>query len=517
MRSHSRLVIGSVIGVGILMIFLLGFHFGGEALFKVANFSPLLGAFIGGTLVLVCVNLPLRQEEDVEPWLGRERFAWILIGCACVAWAIGESFWRYYESLGQNPFPSLADVGYASFPPLVFWGLILLPFSRIGHRRVFFLLDSLIATGALLSIAWFLLLGSLTQTPTESQFAKVLGLYYPTMDTALVSCTVFLLLRGIDPVNHASARRISLILAGLGLFVFASSDFLFNVLENKGIYMEGTWVDLGWPLGIMALGVAAYLRRFLPTTSSAVLEQQLKQRARQLHFGPAQSLPYLLLALLFCVLVFNVLSSDTTQLSIRPVLIVATLIVVGLVITRQILTIQENGRLMHEQVRANHELEQVYQDIANRQADLEEGVSYLKEIQTRLANGDMRARANMIRGDLWPLASGLNLMADRMMRSEQRQKYAQQIITAIGELSQALERSAGNRPFVLPASCLYAPPELHQLLLAIGLKPAPGTSHSVPHPTPPRPGSSPLSHIPETPDASFHRRPSASPLRRWNE
>ena len=516
MPSHFRVVLGSVIGVGVLMIFLLGFHVGVEGPLAIGNFSPLLGAFIGGTLVLVCVNRPIRQEEDVEPWLGRERLAWILIGCGCIAWGIGESFWRYYEALGQNPFPSLADIGYVSFPPLVFFGLTLQPFSRSSHGRVFFLLDSLISTGALLSIAWFLLLGSLAQTPAESVLGKVLGIYYPTMDTALVSCVVFLLLRGSGDGYQASARRISLFVAGLGLFIFASSDFLFNLLENAGTYVEGTWVDLGWPLGLMALGVALYLRRFLPASWGATLEQQQKQRTQQLRFGPAQALPYLLLVMLFCILVYNVLSPASTQQSIRPVLVAATMIVVGLVLARQILTMLDNARLVRKQAAVLQELERVNQSIAERNATLEVGVTHLKDIQTRLANGDVRARASIMNGELWPLAIGLNLMADRMMRSERNQTDAQKVARAVVDFSQALERRRSGIPLVLPASCLHVP-EIHRLLLALDMKPAPATPQSVPHPVPPRPASSPLVPIPETPAASFHRRPSASPARRWQE
>ena len=516
MRSHFRVVLGSVVGVGVLMIFLLGFHLGGERLLKVGNFSPLVGALIGGTLALVCVNLPLRQKEDVEPWLRHERLAWILIGCGCVAWGIGESFWRYYEALGQNPFPSLADFGYASLPPLVFSGLILQPSARRDQRRRFLLLDSLIATGALLSIAWFLLLGSLAQTPAESVLAKVLGLYYPTVDTLLLSCTVFLLLRGSGNAYQASARRISLLVAGLGLCVFAASDFLFNVQQNIATYVEGTWIDLGWPLGMMTMGVAAYLRRFLPAISGEALEQQLKQRANQLRFGPAQALPYLLLVGLFCVLVFNVLSGQSTQQSIRPVLVEATMIVVGLVLVRQILTLLDNALLVRKQTATLQELEGINQSIAKRNTLLEEGVTHLKDIQTRLANGDVRARAHIMSGELWPLAIGLNLMADRMMRSERSQSDAQKIAKAVGDFSQTLERSRSGSLLVLPASCLHIP-EMHRLFLALGLKPAPETPQSIPHSVPPRPGRSPLTSIPETPAASFHDQSSASPVRRGKE
>jgi len=456
------------------MISILGFRIGGENLIKVGEYSPLLGAFIGSVLVLVSVNIQLGRREKVEPWLGREQVAWMLIGCGCIAWGIGECFWRYYVAHGQSPFPSLADLGYASFSPLVFWGLLWQPFSSGGaRRRLFLVLDSLIAMGALLSIAWFLLLGSLAQTPAESILGKFLGLYYPCTDVALLSCVIFLLLRGHDRVYLARARRVSLLVVGLGLSVYAASDFVFNVLVNMGLPVEGIWIDLGWPLGIMTIGVAAYLRRFLPaSTAGSDEEKQEVRRTRQLSFGPAQAVPYLLLALLFLVLAVNVFSSDKTQQDIRPVLIVATLLVVGLVIVRQVVTIRENDRLMQEQVAIHKQLEQVYQDISRRKAELETGVTHLKDVQTRLANGDVRARASIISGDLWPLANGLNLMADRMMRSEQRQKYAQKAIKALGDLSLALEQRGNRIPFVLPASCLDAPPELHHLLRVMGLKPA---------------------------------------------
>lgn len=515
MPSHSRVVLGSAVGLGVLTIFIFGFHLGGEGLLKVGIYSPLLCALIGGIIILVCVNRPLRQEEDVEPWLERERLAWVLIGFGCIAWGIGESFWRYYESLGQNPFPSLADFGYASFPPLVFAGLILQPFSRSGQKQTFILLDSLVAMGALLSIAWFLLLGSLAQTPAESGLAKVLGIYYPTADVALVSCIVFLLLRGSGDGYQASARRISLFVAVLGLCLFTSSDFLFNVQNNIGTYVEGTWVDLGWPLGMLALGVAAYLRRFLPASWGATLEQQQKQRIQQLRFGPAQVLPYLLLVVLFFMLVFNVLSSASAQQSIRPVLVAATMIVVALVLVRQILTMLDNMQLVRKQIATLQELEGINKSIAERNATLEAGVTHLKEIQTRLANGDVRARAYIMNGELWPLAIGLNLMADRMMRSERNQTDAQKVAKAVVDFSQALERRRSGIPLVLPASCHHVP-EIHRLLLALDLKPAPETFQSVPHPVPPRPASSPFAPIPETPPAaSFHRRPSASPMRQW--
>ena len=482
MRLHASLVAGSMLLMSILMTLILGLHIGGSRFLTFGMYSPLLGAFIGGCLALVSINIPIAPKENAVPWIKHEKLSWTLIGLSCIAWGIGECFWRYYIAHGENPFPSLADIGYVSFFPLAFSGLLLQRFARSNTiRHAFLLLDSLIATGALLSIAWFLLLGSLAQSPAQSVLGKFLALYYPMADIALLSCTMFLLFREHSSDHQLNGRRLSLLLVGCGLGIYAISDFSFNTLQNMGLPVDTSWVGLGWPLGMMTIGLAAYFRRFLPAGATLnVADEQRNRYSRQPAFHLAQTLPYLLLFLLFTVLSINVLSDTLLQEHIRPVLIGATFVVVILVIIRQIITARDNVRLMQEQVETLEKLERVYQDIERRQINLETGVAYLKEIQTRLANGDIHARARVMNGDLWPLANGLNIMADRMMRSEQRQKYAYNLIMSINDLSNALERRSDDAPFVLPASCVDAPWELNRLLQIIGLKPGQKLSSDVP-------------------------------------
>ena len=239
MNSSSRFVVRSVAWIGVAMLIIVLFHIGGSTIaLRVGQFSPLTGAFIGGFLTLTCVILPMGRREATEPWLRNEQLGWILIGCGVIMWGLGESFWRYYVSIGESPFPSLADIGYFSFPLLVFTGLLLQPPSGDGRKRLLLLLDSLICMGSILAIAWYLLLGSLAQAPGEANIAKFLGLYYPISDTALLSCVLFLLLRGQGRAYQATARRVSLLVIGLGLCFFVFSDFLFNVqLTNNSVHM----------------------------------------------------------------------------------------------------------------------------------------------------------------------------------------------------------------------------------------------------------------------------------------
>lgn len=463
MPTHSRTALGFIIGVGLLMVVILAFQIGGA----IGDYVPLVGASIGGVFVLVCTNRPFSLEENVEPWLKRERLAWNLIGSGCLAWAIGECFWRYYQLQGQDPFPSLADLGYSCLPPLCFAGLLLQPLTKSKGKRLFLALDSLIAMGALLSIAWFLLLGSLAEAADETALAKFLGLYYPIADIALLTCIVFLLLGGPNEFSQARARRIGLLVLGTGLAIFALSDFIFNFQQDLGTFVEESLNNLGWPLGMMTMGAAAYLRRFLPHTSDERATTSEANTTDQ-RFGLIQLLPYALLALLFLVLVLNVLSSDPAQVRIRSVLLVATIAVTSLVVVRQIFTMLENERLVGKQADTLKQLEMVYQDIEKRQSVLEEGINHLKDVQTRMANGDVSARAQNVNNELWPLAAGLNLMADRMMRADHAQRNAQRFARALTELDQALKRKREGGAFVPPLSCSEIP-EVQTLMRTLGL------------------------------------------------
>ena len=423
MSSHFRIVIGSVVCIAILMIFILGIHVGGEALLPIGVFSPLVGAFTGGALALVSVNITLYGKRDKDLWIGYERVAWNLFGCACTGWGIGECFWRYYVLRGEAPFPSLADFGYSSFFPLFFLGLILQPSSKSGRNRLFLLLDSLIAMGALLSIAWFLLLGNLAQTPSASTLAKFLGLYYPTSDIALLSYIIFLLLRGTDQFSTRS-RRISLLVLGIGLSIYAVSDFLFNVMLGLGIPVDGSWIDLGWPLGIMTVGIAAYLRRFLP---QSIAEEQGKPRIRPLNNRLSQTVPYALLAILFLVLGINVLSTDQAQVSIRPVLVIATFVVIGLLVARQVVTIRENERLMREAQKIA-ELEAI--EIKRQEEELvmskqiEDGIQHiLTTLNTVVTQNDFSMRVPLKQENvLWRVGRSINNLLSRLQGFKQNQE-----------------------------------------------------------------------------------------------
>jgi hypothetical protein len=476
MYSLLRTLIKGVVWVGVAMVVIVVLHIGGIFALRVGQFSPLTGALIGGALVLSSVLLPVRKSENFEPWIGYEQVGWVLIGLGVMMWGIGESFWRYNMLIGQSPFPSAADIGYSTFPILVFIGLLLQPSSESGGKRFLLLMDSLISMGSILAIAWYLLLGALTQMPGEANLAKFLGLYYPIADTALLSCVVFILLRNQGRNYKATARRAGLLVLGLGLCFFVTSDFIFNIQNNAGTYVEATWFDLGWPLGMMTIGIAACLRRLLPATPLKVIEQRMEDSSEYQTFGFTRFVPYILMALLFLVLSLNVLSMDPEQYAIRPILLAATMGVVALVVIRQIFTLWENALLVRQQAeslsdleRANKRIGEQTRQITDHNAELERGIGHLKDVQAQLANGNWRARANLTSGALMPLSASLNLMAERLTRLGQTNIYMHHLLRALDELSRAFERQAAGAPFVVPDSCNEFI-EINRLLLSMRVR-----------------------------------------------
>ena len=536
MNSLSRTAIRSVAWVAAAMIIIVVSHVGGTFAHIVGQFSPLTGAFIGGSLTLFSAAIPMGKREGTEPWIGFERLSWLLIGIGVLMWGIGETFWRYYVSIGQTPFPSVADIGYSSFPPLAFIALLLLPPPNVKSNRFILLMDSLISMGSIFAMAWYLLLGSLAQAPGEANLAKFLGIYYPVGDTALLSCVVFLLLRGQGSIYKVRARRISLLVLGLGLCFFVASDFIFNIQQNAGTYVEATWLDLGWPLGLMIIGVAAALRRFLPSTPQPLSMKQQENRPGENALNPLTFVPYCLLVLLFVALAFDILSTDPGQVAVRPILLFATFAVVCLVIVRQIVIIRENVLLSEQQAEAledlemaNRRVEEQARQISEHNTELERGIAHLVDVQASLANGNLQARAHLTKGVLISLAGSLNIMAERLMRLGEATAYARRLTKALNEVSAIFEHAAATgSQITIPESCAELI-EIHRLLVALGMKrmhagqpntrqpktSTPATNRPSIHPVTPIPSPvSPLpSHRPFTTEPLVHGSRQTDPLR----
>ncbi len=185
---------------------------------------------------------------------GRARAGWYLIGASAATWGAGQAAWSWFELVAhqENPFPSLADIGYAGSIPLLFAGLFTMPVWPSGPvAKLRAVADGLIIAGGLLLISWYTVLSALVASPADTAFGQVISLAYPISDVIVVTVLAIMWSRA----SVASRGSIVLIIGGLGSIAVADSTFA--DLQAQASFGSGNVVDLGWVVGYLMVGLAA--------------------------------------------------------------------------------------------------------------------------------------------------------------------------------------------------------------------------------------------------------------------
>lgn len=170
-------------------------------------------------------------------------------GLALFSFAIANLIWTGYNVFLHTPvpYPSLADVFYLLFYPLLTWGFFLYLKAHSYRFTAKLGLESFVIFG-IIFLTLFTFLG-----PSEgSPLASTLAAAYIFLDALLLS-QVAVAIRG-------STGRISLrlVLLTLGLLFLAIADTAFTYRTNLGVYWNGDLADSLFALSgfFLALGVA---------------------------------------------------------------------------------------------------------------------------------------------------------------------------------------------------------------------------------------------------------------------
>src|SRR4029077_3484508 len=119
---------------------LLGFHYlgrvsvGGSRLYETWFYEGLELLAALGCLARACL-------------VRAERSAWFFIGAALLATTCGDILYDFWYG-GNPPFPSVADVAYLAFSPLLYVGIALLLRRRVSTFSASLWLDGLMAATA---------------------------------------------------------------------------------------------------------------------------------------------------------------------------------------------------------------------------------------------------------------------------------------------------------------------------------------------------------------------------------
>ena len=198
---------------------------------------------IGGSAVAVAL---------VGIWANRpdRRLPWVLMVVGQACFVAGDVLWNYYEMIGEEPFPSMADVLYLAGYPFIALGLMLLIRRRLGDGDRGGLLDAAILTTAAAILSWtFFIQPQVTGSELDT-LSLAISLAYPIADLLLIGVALGLL---TTPGARTSSFR--LLLASLVALLVADQVYALQNLE--GTYVSGGPLDSIYLIAYVLFGAAA--------------------------------------------------------------------------------------------------------------------------------------------------------------------------------------------------------------------------------------------------------------------
>jgi signal transduction histidine kinase len=314
-------------------------------------------------------------------WTASLRRSWRLLGAACLSWGLGQVVWTYYEVIAkEDPFPSLADLGFLCTVPLLVAGVLAFPTgaSPSATARLRTLLDGLLIAASLLFLSWATVLGGAYHAAGSSGLEKAFALAYPLRDISAATIALVVLSRS----RGRGVAHLSLI--ATAIVALAVSDSAFAYMTQTGSYSSGALVNTGWLVGWL-LFLATALR-------PAVAELRRGEDAEEVPSLSRLALPYVPLLLA----AVTGLAVQLFKGSFEPFLVFAGTTVGMLVIGRQVVALIEN-RLLTARLQATvvqlAEQEQKLKDALRRELDTLErmkATDAMKDTFLRAVSHDLR-------------------------------------------------------------------------------------------------------------------------------
>ncbi len=433
---HSHRPVYQIALAGLAVLLVLGglnhtlaltFRWGGDDLeLLLGNTLNLIPDFLGALLVW----LVARQHQ------GAARRAWSMIALALTFYLAGDLTWAYIELILQDdPFPSIADVFYLSFPLCLLMGLLWLPKTPLSRLESLKLgLDVAVIVSAAGVFAWQAFLAQSILYYGNDYLSLGVSLAYPVADLALLALLLLMALRQTSGGGYQ-------LLLGLGLTILIFADAIYNVQNATESYVTGTLLDSAWSWSVVLIGLAAF-------STLHPGANDFGQRARRVltHLGRGGIFaPYAAILLTFYLAVSQ---SDMEGLLETGTLIGAGVVTL-LVVIRQAAAFAENRHLTAQLQQLNEELEQ---RVEERTRELDESRQRLVASEKLAALGKLTAGiAHEINT---PLAASLNhLMQARKLAEEYRdsigvaqvseadhREIAAELEKALNDTSASLER-----------------------------------------------------------------------------
>jgi signal transduction histidine kinase len=266
---------------------------------------------------------------------------WKLFGAGMALYAAADGLWAVYTLLGKTlPYPSYADGLYlVAYLLFVLGALVLLRGTRPSTGD---LVDGLLVASTAAFLIWPLLIVPTASSGGSTLLERLVSGAYPTMDVLLVI--------GLAPVLLASrALGVSYIALLAGFSTMLAADLVYAVLNLKGIYADGSAINIAWVAANGSFVVAAchpsirHLSRPVPRRAGTLGPGRLSIIAAALAAGP----------------LLGIVLDLSGHKGVVPAEPIASVTAIVLVLARIVLLLRERERAE----RALHESESRYRDL----------------------------------------------------------------------------------------------------------------------------------------------------------
>jgi diguanylate cyclase (GGDEF)-like protein/PAS domain S-box-containing protein len=295
-------------------------------------------ADIGETgLDLLAAVIVLRAALRVD--VRRIRLGWVVVGVATLVYALGDGAFAWLDLGGGTTSPSVADVAYVTYYPIIVVALFMFQRASSARRDTLRLtIDSLIVVIGGGIVVWHTLFRPVLASLDPNPLSAALALGYPIGDLVLLFGVAATALRHPPEID---ARALTALVGGLGLMFVA--DVGYGQLNLAGAYDLERWPDVVYLSSTLLIALAGYFQAHPGATGEA----RGTGLSRWL-FG----LPYVALAAGYSVLIVLAQGAVTGELA---EVLYGAVALTAIVLVRQELVLRENSHLLAEQARRESE------------------------------------------------------------------------------------------------------------------------------------------------------------------
>ena len=319
--GRTAVALVAFIAISVLLIFVDDSHRPALALFNLYSDS------LVSIVVAILAGAAARGSADKAA-----RRTWGLLTAAMCVYSVGNLINGTYWLFGADPFPSIGDVFFLAFYPLVFAAVLTViraaavrvQWARLG-------LDTAILTLGFGAFFWFCVIAPTAAAQRDPDIIKyVLAQSYIALNCLmLLACGVLLMHSGATALH-----RRALMLLTLGFSSMSLADIVWAMSKVDGSYIPGGVSDI------------IYLSCYVGLAAAA--REQLRGAPAVRHapdaFGSAliQGMPYIAMMISFVVLVYVESSKAASPVNTLTVII---FVLTSLVLVRQGVLSRDDARL----------------------------------------------------------------------------------------------------------------------------------------------------------------------------